>query len=305
MRIAHLADLHVWSKYRPHSLDKVRRLIEAALDEGADHVVITGDLTHDADRDDFQGLRNLFHQYGLLNPEKLTIVIGNHDIFGGVHFFEEAFHFPNRCQNTDYLKKVIEFKEYFRETYEECYFPLLGRTYPFGKHIGDTLFIGMNSIANYSKVNNLFASKGKIYKKQRIGLEMILRKYRHAPKKIVLMHHHFNKNKHKHEEKIRGLIQNIENEAGKLRKKKKLLDIFKKHGVKLVLHGHLHESVSYQINNIHFVNAGGSVDKNQKGELRVNLIDVVDENVTIDIRTLYKQIDMPKPHQVLASEVCV
>ena len=66
-----------------------------------DHLVITGDLTHNADYEDLEILRNLFQEYGLLNSERLSLVIGNHDIFGGPQAAEEVFQFPEKCKQID------------------------------------------------------------------------------------------------------------------------------------------------------------------------------------------------------------
>ena len=81
MKIAHISDLHLNTIY------------SYSLENKADHLVITGDLTDNASEKDFEILRNLFRKNGLLNSERLSLVIGNHDIFGGLQSAEEIFFF--------------------------------------------------------------------------------------------------------------------------------------------------------------------------------------------------------------------
>ena len=59
----------------------------------------------------------------------------------------------------------------------------------------------------------------------------------------------------------------------KLRKKKKLFQLFKMNKVDLVMHGHLHESIEYIRKGIRFLNAGGSITGNEE-ELKINFLNV-------------------------------
>lgn len=101
-RIAHLSDAHVldpgpsrtragWSMRtrflsfgRP--LDaagrqrKLRRAIDAAKRVGADHVVISGDLTEIGAPGEYETLAEVLHD-SALPPERVTLVPGNHDLY--------------------------------------------------------------------------------------------------------------------------------------------------------------------------------------------------------------------------------
>ena len=46
MKIAHISDLHIYSEYLPQNLNKTELLIREAIQNGIDHLVITGDISH-------------------------------------------------------------------------------------------------------------------------------------------------------------------------------------------------------------------------------------------------------------------
>ncbi|MBN1210714.1 MAG: metallophosphoesterase [Myxococcaceae bacterium] len=74
-KLAHLSDLHL--DLSPSSDAEARALVEALLAERVDHVVVTGDLTHQGGRAEFRRFRELFAP--LLDTERLTFIPGNHD----------------------------------------------------------------------------------------------------------------------------------------------------------------------------------------------------------------------------------
>jgi len=54
IKIAHLSDPHINLKYHPEHLPRLESVLRDALDvRGADHVVITGDLSSNADQREF------------------------------------------------------------------------------------------------------------------------------------------------------------------------------------------------------------------------------------------------------------
>lgn len=287
MKIAHLSDLHICQKYRPKNLERTKILLDYALQQGVDHIVITGDVVHLGDIEDYVALRNLLEEFDLLNPQKLTLVIGNHDVFGGVYLAEDILAFPEKCESINYKEKLKEFKNYFFETFENTYFPSKNETHPFKKIVDDVILIGINSTTPYSKVKNLFASRGKVGKKQIENLRQVLSQTQFNEKvKIVLIHHHFKKFDHLSSFFSSSILRNIESFGGKLRKKKRLLKLFKKHKIDLILHGHDHNSVDYWIDGLHFMNAGGCIDKNRAGELKINIVEIVKCTVSTEVRTI-------------------
>ncbi|MFP2927927.1 metallophosphoesterase family protein, partial [Pyxidicoccus sp. 3LG] len=73
--LAHLSDLHL--DLTPASDASARALVETLQAEGVDHVVVTGDLTHQGTRVEFQRFQELFAP--LLDTGRLTFIPGNHD----------------------------------------------------------------------------------------------------------------------------------------------------------------------------------------------------------------------------------
>src|ERR1035438_3788513 len=73
MRIAHLSDPHINLKYHPQHLPRLRRVLEDALGRmNADHIILTGDLTSNADTRDLRTIRRLFESLGIMKSSKLT-----------------------------------------------------------------------------------------------------------------------------------------------------------------------------------------------------------------------------------------
>ncbi len=284
MRIAHIADLHFTTFFKDDNLFQIEKVLRHTIDSGCDHIVITGDLTDNADKKDFGILRKLFAELNLLDTKKLSLVIGNHDIFGGVQTAEDIIKFPVKCSRINYHRKVKEFYQYFPELFEGCVHFDPKRIFPFAKIINDFLIVGANSIAKYSKITNPFASNGKVNRHQFNDIQKIFERFNEY-KKVVLIHHHFNKIKAVNGSTL-NFWQKIEKQTMKLRKKKKLLKLFKQYGVEIVLHGHYHESSKYRRKGIFFSNAGASLKGNVKDELKINIVDISEASTEINIETI-------------------
>jgi 3',5'-cyclic AMP phosphodiesterase CpdA len=283
MRIAHISDLHFTTFFSNNNLSQIEQVLRYAINSGADHIAITGDLTDNAVPKDFIILRKLFDKLDLLHCNKLSLVIGNHDIFGGVQTAEDIFNFPDRCGSVNYREKVTNFYKYFPELFDGSINYDSSQVFPFIKKINNTILIGLNSIAEYSIVGNPFASNGIIELSQLNSVSDILEQYKDGKyRKIVLVHHHFNKMEVT-ENSPGSFWQNIEKQTMKLRKKKRLLKIFNHFGVELVLHGHYHVSKEYTRKGIIFSNAGASVKGPEKGEMNINMIDIHKKEINIEI----------------------
>jgi 3',5'-cyclic AMP phosphodiesterase CpdA len=76
LKVAHISDLHLSRKFKPGNLDGTMRLIDHALSLGVDHLVITGDLTHNVSGDDLPDLRGILDRFGILDTRKTSLVIG-------------------------------------------------------------------------------------------------------------------------------------------------------------------------------------------------------------------------------------
>jgi len=217
----------------------------------------------------------------------MSIVIGNHDIFGGIHMAEEILDFPRRCKKTAYQKKIMEFKQYFQELFQDCQFTDTQNPFPYIKPLGDLLLIGLNSVAEYSSVKNPVGSNGKVSKNQIQRLDQMLSKGEFTNHtKIVLIHHHFKKIKKSVNGTMHSIWGAVENQTMKLRSKRDLLNLFRKHSINLVVHGHLHENREYTKKGIRFMNGGGSILNNDLPQLYVNIIKITSAGVTTELRVL-------------------
>lgn len=288
MIIAHLSDLHINTEIVDSNLHRTEFLLLEAMRQGAAHIIITGDVSDNARDEDFEALRKLFAKYGLLHSSKLSMVVGNHDIFGGVTRAEDIVTFPERCRTTDYYHKLHQFHDYFREAFQGCVYKSLDAAgYPFAKILGNTLFIGLNSIQEYGTIKNPFASNGSVSEKQMDEVKEILMYFDdRVTHKVVMMHHHFNKMVTVDAGITGTLWQNIEKQTMKLRKKKKLAAFFKSCGIDLVMHGHVHLSDEYNRHGVRFLNAGASVRGYGKGFVTLNLINVGSREIAADIQLL-------------------
>jgi 3',5'-cyclic AMP phosphodiesterase CpdA len=295
MKIAHISDLHLDKLYKRSNFLKTLRLIEFIADGGFDHLIITGDITENAEASAFELARNILKKHGFLNSRKTSLVIGNHDIYGGVHLAEDVINFPAKCRNTSFSKKVEEFGVYFAETLTGAIRTSLDNPFPFVKEFDDFILIGLNSIAEYSVLKNPIASNGRISGWQLEDVESVL-KLRKFPNKrrIVITHHHFCKDPAE-ESHPSSLVQKIERQTMKLRGKKKLLKRFRKLDVSHVLHGHLHETNQYSRRGITFLNAGGSVLNGTHNEFRFNSINISGNEITNEVITAIIKDAKPAP----------
>lgn len=279
MKITHISDLHISQTNKFKNIHFLKKILDYIIKENYDHLVITGDLVDNSKRSDFKLLRNIFKDYNMLKSNKMSLIIGNHDIFGGIETAEDIVNFPKKCLLINYKKKVEEFTYYFRECFENCYFPLKSEFFPFAKILNNIVFIGVNSIQKYSRIRNLFASNGKISKKQNKLLDEIFKKPDFQnKKKIILIHHHFSKYYNCIHNK-NSIWMNVERLTLKLRGKKKILKKFNENNIDLILHGHLHEMNEYFVNDIKVLNAGGTMDNNNDLFLNINEIEIKNDDI--------------------------
>ena len=275
MKIAHISDLHFTTFFKKNNLAGIKYLLEYALAQKADHIVITGDLTDNATESDFFILRQLFKELDILNSQKLSLVIGNHDIFGGVQTAEDIFSFPEKCGKVNFNEQVNLFYNFFKETFTGCVYISKPNIFPYAKILNGILFVGINSIAEYSTSKNIFASNGSVGIDQFDETSKILEQFKYkATNKIILIHHHFNKIKVKGKNSFGSFWQNIEKQTMKLRKKKRMFNLFNRYEIDLVLHGHFHEMGEYIREGIRFLNAGGSLKSNSNNLIGINFIDI-------------------------------
>ncbi len=287
MIIAHISDLHLNTFYRDSHLKEIKNVLRYCKDHQVDHIVITGDLTDNASEVNLNILYKSLSKFGYHNSEKLSVIIGNHDIFGGLQKAEDIFSFPDRCRKTDYNNKIKSFNDIFASTFKDCIYLGESNSYPYAKIIGDVLFVGINSNAEYSTLSNPFASNGEVSLEQFNETAKILNDYSNFVKyKIILIHHHFNKLEGSKSFSSAGLWQNIERQTMRLRKKKRLITLFKEFNVDLVLHGHLHITEKYEKKGVKFLNAGGSIKSSNSNKLKINIISIGENTIRTEIKKI-------------------
>jgi len=287
MKIAHISDLHLNTYYRDSHLKEIRLILKYCSDAGIDHLFITGDLTDNASDVNLNILKKSLAYFGYEKSNKLSVVVGNHDIFGGIQKAEEIFSFPDKCRKTDYNGKVKSFNQIFTNSFSDCVYEGTSNSYPYAKFVGDALIIGINSNAEYSSISNPFASNGEVSIEQLNEVGKILDEFGNFVKyKIILIHHHFNKLKNDSGFSSAGLWQNIEKQTMKLRKKKRLYTLLQEYKIDLILHGHLHITQGYEKNGLKFLNAGGSIKRADPGKLKFNLLTINKNEITVETKKI-------------------
>jgi 3',5'-cyclic AMP phosphodiesterase CpdA len=282
LTIAHLSDLHLSPEFGRTNIRRTKRILRSLASSNIDHVVITGDITADGAHREFEIARGIFAAHGLLDPHRLTVVIGNHDVYGGVHRAEDILSFPRRCRTTEYDAKVAAFREFFRETFQHSVVVSQPGLYPFVKVLGPVALIGVNTIARYSGVRNPLGSNGEVDEQQARRLERILQSPLFERKvKIVLQHHHFSRVEQPAEGAMGSIWGSIERRTMKLRGKKQLARLYRKAGVSLVLHGHIHESERYERYGLRCVNGAGAISADGDATMAVPVIRVDAGRITV------------------------
>lgn len=258
--LAHISDLHLSVEGSRSTIRRTRRLLEHMLRGDIDHVAVTGDIVADASPKELEVARNIFKSYGLLDHRKLSVVLGNHDVFGGVYNAHDIFSFPKRCKGTNYKEKLKRFCEAFSETFDRTLAPNQHSWFPFVKLLGDIVMYGVNSVADYSRVRNPFGSNGAVSDEEFKHLKSFLQAELFLNKtKLLLIHHHFSKIRTSENGTISNIWNAIEKRTMKLHGKKRLFNLFAATDVRVVLHGHIHENSEYERNGTRFINTGGSV----------------------------------------------
>lgn len=82
-RFAVASDLHIHRSRCPESWENFTEALKAIRRAGVDHVILAGDTFDCASafREDADAVRDVLDRAGLWKPGRLTVVVGNHDIF--------------------------------------------------------------------------------------------------------------------------------------------------------------------------------------------------------------------------------
>jgi len=295
MKLIHISDLHLCLSYKRNNIKKTKKLIKHIAEQNAGHLIITGDISDNADENDYCILKKILQAFNLYSSEKTTIIPGNHDIFGGVQKAEDIISFPSKCNKTDYEARIKRFAEIFEELFRNTYFPFENEYFPFAKPLDGVVLIALNTVDKYSKLKNPTASNGKVGRKQLGGLiDALTAKSFSGYKKIVIAHHHFYKNCDEVKSSESIIWNSIEKFTMKLRGKKKLIKAFSENKVSCVLHGHSHDMREYERKGVLFLNAGGSIENYYGVPGRYFQIDTEDDRIIPVLRALREEEYKPE-----------
>lgn len=287
-KIAHISDTHI--SYNDDDMHGIRlvELLKDIVERKCDHVFFTGDLAENPKASDFQYVREILYYYGLLDASRMTVVPGNHDIFGGAEKGIESIFFSLTCKKTDYEENLDTFIDTFKETFPN------NNSYPFLKIINNIAIVGINSNDRWSEDKNPEGSNGKIQKEDFRKLRKILSSNEVKGKVIIiLIHHHLNKPELKEDLPGHSLWLKVIEWKMRLYGRKKLLRFFKKYNVNLILHGHTHVNEIYNLKGVSIVNSSACLMPLTDDQVRkYNIIYVPDENdadKTIKVETIILQ----------------
>lgn len=254
-KIAHISDPHVsYSDENGYG----KRLVELLTDiknKNCDHVIITGDIVDNPIRADLQYVKEIISHFGILESSRISVVPGNHDVFGGSPKGQDFFRFYMKCKETDYENNVDAFIETFKASFPS------NHSFPYIKIINNIALIGVNSNFEWSMKKNREGSNGYLNDETIKKLKKILSSEEIKDKyKIILIHHYFSKPGHDEENyPEHSLWLRAINWKMKLYEKKKLLKLFKKYKINLILNGHSHVNQVYNLGGITIVNSSSCV----------------------------------------------
>jgi 3',5'-cyclic-AMP phosphodiesterase len=291
-RIAHISDPHLSRQhYREHN-KSFKMLLRAMLSEGVDHIIVSGDLVSTGNEDDYFLTREILANQNLLNSKRLSVVPGNHDIFGGPHRAVDVLSFPQHIRSVDYVRNKELFQNAFAETFEGVHRLHPTALFPYLKTAGPFNIIGLNSVPPWSLRKNPLGTNGMLDDQQIDALERLNgSSFLEGRTTIAVVHHHFN-DLVQSEYDAGNLWARIESNTMRMRKRKKIIKLFQSIGVRYVLHGHIHRNELYNRNGILFANGAGAVCDDPVKYLKYNLLSFSDGYCSITIRQL------PIPYQV-------
>jgi len=291
-QIAHLSDPHLSRQHYREHIKSFKMLLRSILNEGVDHIIISGDIVSTADEDDYYLAREIFSNHQLLKSDRLTLVPGNHDIFGGPHRAIDVFSFPQHIRTVDYARHTELFQSAFTETFQGVFRLSETSLFPFIKTAGPFNIIGLNSIPPWSLRQNPLGTNGMLDDQQIDALEKLTTLGILADRSnIVVVHHHFNDMVHSEYDGGK-LWTKIESNTMRMKKRKKIIRLFQALHVRYVLHGHIHRNEIYDRNGILFANGAGAVCDDPVKFLKYNILQYADGYCNIRIRQL------PIPYQV-------
>ncbi len=151
-RIAVLSDLHIDAETEPDSWSVAKKAFKAAVKAKVDHVVIAGDMFDCATAmsNDLERVKKALSSHGLWHRDRLTVVVGNHDIFHTPHhgtLLERAGEYAYALY-ADAQERHDEFCEWASElsTRDDRLWP--NALFPLAKQLDHVLLLAADSTAD-------------------------------------------------------------------------------------------------------------------------------------------------------------
>ena len=285
-QVAHISDPHISRQHYREHIKSFKMLLRAVLNEGVNHIVLSGDIVSTAEESDFLLVREILSNLNLLNSERLTVVPGNHDIFGGPHRAVDVLSFPKYIRSVDYVRKKELFQNAFAETFEGIHRLNPIALFPFVKIVGPFNIIGLDSIPPWSLSRNPLGTNGFLDDQQIASLEKLQSsQVLENRTTIVALHHHFNNLLQSDYQKDSWWTK-VESNTMRMRKRKKVLKILQSIDTRYVFHGHLHRNEIYERGGILFLNGAGAVCDDPVQFLKYNVLKYADGYCNVKIRQL-------------------
>jgi 3',5'-cyclic AMP phosphodiesterase CpdA len=272
-RLAHFSDFHLTDT--DVDFRRCLNLIDDAIRQDADHLVVSGDLVESGQMDVVEAFIDALSNRGWGDGRRLTLIPGNHDIFPFSKrvvppirrpkaIFEDFVSLTNSSRTETKITKLLR-----------------SEPYPFGKILNkDVVLVGLDTTRN-GKFKPWCWSEGELPKPHMEAVEVFLASHAKAKHRIVAMHHH-----HWEEQFIGGnwIEQNFTTPPPE-----EIEAWLRGCGATLVLCGHVHQARSIEIRRfgkkcqvLRSGTAGGVDDEDENGDkLRVyHLIDLKSDGKT-------------------------
>ena len=247
-RILHISDLHFaikmrnehrWAIINEHQTTLHERILSAVGEaSGIGLVVLSGDITHIAAREEFYEAFRFIH--GLLGalqlgPEHLVMVPGNHDI-GWSRHEDDVWTYDAPVEQADELA-MAPFRLFYERVFRHPASPCLGMARRFVLPNGLTLEIGGLNSSGLKYGQNYLAGMGRLPDGafDEIRTTLGWSEEPSAALRLLVHHHHLSATEDvlPAGEFTRGFGMSVD--------AKQTLRKAARHGVQLVLHGHRHQ----------------------------------------------------------------
>ncbi len=255
VKIAHISDLHFSGKKDRRHLADFDRLLDHFNADGVNHLVISGDLSNNADPGDWHLVKDKLKSHGFYHWERCTVLPGNHDLIN----LEEEMRFYNALNplsvfgKWSFDRKLAEFTLFFQELISGD--EKGDKAFPFVKIINFSslkiALAALNSVYPWYPADNPLGSRGSITPGQlrALSVEHVLASLKGCFV-LGLCHHAY---------RVYGtdsLIDQAFDWTMELKNREEFLEVLKRIKAKLVLHGHFHRFQSYTVDGIAFINGG-------------------------------------------------